>query len=646
MTHITSIPLNKLSAWNGNVRKTGREEGIEELAASVAAHGLLQSLVVKPGKHGKFAVVAGQRRLLALQSLAKQGRIDKDHPVDCRVADDAVDPTEISLAENVVRVAMHPADQFEAFRDLIDGGVSVTDVAARFGVSDSLVARRLKLGRLSPVILAAYRAGDIGLEEAQAFALSDDHATQEHVFEALGVWNMTPREIRRALTEGEAPASDRRVRFVGLDAYEAAGGAVRRDLFDAQGGGYVQDVALLDRLAMEKLQAFAEPLRSAGWKWIECRLDFGYDDQAQFGRVHAERVALSDEDEAALDTLTGEYDDLTEQSDADPDDAELAQRVQAISEQIDAITARGQAFSPEALAAAGVIVTLDYDGDIDIRRGLVLPEDARKVKVTAKSASSDKPQGIVLSAKLTEDLTAQKTAAIGAELSRQPDVAFVAVVHALTLGTLYQYATDRSCLQVRVTLPRIREAIADAEGASGLAALDRERTDWAHRLPENPAELWQWCLSQTHDDLTGLLAFVAGNLVDAMQRKQDCSGSARLAHGNALARALRMDMTAHFMPTAANYFGRVSRDAILAALAEAKGVSPAPTWAKMKKADLAALAERQVAGTGWLPAALSIAEVANDDDGDSEVDVDHGSEDADDCADLPDEALAKLEAAE
>ena len=71
MTAITDIPLNKLIAWDGNVRKTGPEKGIDELAASIAAHGLLQSLVVRKHTRGKFAVVAGRRRLRALKSLAE-----------------------------------------------------------------------------------------------------------------------------------------------------------------------------------------------------------------------------------------------------------------------------------------------------------------------------------------------------------------------------------------------------------------------------------------------------------------------------------------------------------------------------------------------------------------------------------------------
>jgi ParB family chromosome partitioning protein len=454
------------------------------------------------------------------------------------------------------------------------------------------------------------------------------------VFDSLALWQLSPRSIRAALTEGEVPASDKRVRLIGLDAYEDAGGAVRRDLFDAEDGGYVQDIALLDRLVMDRLSMAASAI-TEGWKWIESRPTFSYEERAEFECVYPARVPLSDDDDAALERLTGEYDDIAEQCEADPDDAALSERLEAIDAEIDAIRERGLAYADHDKSVAGVVVTLGHNGAIEIIRGLVRREDARAAKSAVKN-SDGKPQGIVLSAKLTEDLTAQKTAAIGAELAKQPDVALAAIVHVLTLGTLYQLATDRSCLQVRIALPVIRGVIAAPDTASGLAALDRDRADWAHRLPENPAELWAWCLGQTRDDLLGLLAFVAGNLCDAVHRKHDRDGNPRIGHGNALARALQMDMAAHFTPTAANYFGRVSRDAILDALSQAKGATPAPSWAKMKKAELATLVERQIAGTGWLPVPLSIAEVADRDDEDlaeAEADDDDFDQSDDELAD-------------
>src|SRR5580692_10714809 len=182
---IASIPLNKLVAWDGNVRKTGASEGLSELSASIAAHGVLQSLVVRKTNRGKFAVVAGRRRFLALTSLAEGGTISADAPVPCRVIPGSADATEISLTENVVRAPMHPADQFEAFRELVDAGASIADVAARFGITEGAVRQRLKLARVSPSVYDAYRTGDLTLEQVQAFAVSDDHVAQDRVLDDL-----------------------------------------------------------------------------------------------------------------------------------------------------------------------------------------------------------------------------------------------------------------------------------------------------------------------------------------------------------------------------------------------------------------------------------------------------------------------------
>ena len=217
MTMQITVTLNKLTAWDGNVRKTGADQGIEELAASIATHGLLQPLVVRKAKRGKYAVIAGGRRLAALQLLADQERIDPDHQVPCTLREANGDDREISLAENVIRAPMHPADQFEAYRAIIDDGATVPEVAIRFGVSESSVSKRLRLGRLSPVILTAYRDGQLDLAQTEAFTLSDDHDAQERIFAELAGRHIAPFAIRRALTQGEIPATDKRAQFKLMD---------------------------------------------------------------------------------------------------------------------------------------------------------------------------------------------------------------------------------------------------------------------------------------------------------------------------------------------------------------------------------------------------------------------------------------------
>jgi len=607
MSDTITIALNRLAPWKGNVRRTGASDGIPELAASIASHGLLQSLVVRETKRGKYEIIAGQRRYLALKSLVRDGTIAKDHPVACMLANDSVEASELSLAENVVRAPMHPADQFEAFRTVIDAGASVTDVAARFGVNEQLVAKRLKLGRLSPVILEAYRQDEIDLEEAQAFAVSDNHAEQERVFGDLTSWNRSAYSIRQALTADEVPASDRRVLFVGLDAYEEAGGSVRRDLFDERCAGYVQDVALLDALVANRLEAMAQDVRGEGWSWVEIASELGYDGLAQFSRQYPERGELSEADQSELDSLTAEYDEL-----ADSDDDSVAERLAVIEQRIDELTASAETWPAETLAMSGAIVTLDRDGTVRVERGLVRKEDARKAKAAARAAANDDTPvaSAALPATLVEDLTAHKTAAIGAELLAQRDIALTAVVHALSLGIFYPGYGDESCLELRISPPSLSGHFAEDDTRSGFAVLTQERERWGARLPGNPRDLWDWCLDRSRDELLDLLAFVTANAVNAVQRKGDRPDVGRLAHGLSLGAALHLDMSAWFTPTAESYFGRVNKGLILAAIDEAKGAH-APALEKLKKTELAVRAETLVAGTGWLPAPLRIQAAAS-----------------------------------
>lgn len=600
MTEPTTIPLNRLAPWDGNVRRTGIHDGVDELAASIASHGLLQSLVVRKGKRGKFEIIAGQRRYLALTKLANDRAIAKDFPVPCMVAEDALDAAELSLAENVVRAPMHPADQFEAFRGLINDGSTVTEVAARFGVPESLIAKRMKLGRLSPVILDAYRRDEIGLDEAQAFAVSDDHAAQERVFSDLPDWNRQAHTIRRLLTENEVSTDDKRVRFVGVDVYRAAGGAIRQDLFCEDGTGYIEDVALLDRLVAEKLKAVAAEVASEGWLWTEAATDADHQALAQFSRRYPEDVELSPKEQIDLDALSEEYDSLVDDDNADSD------RVAALDEQIAALQAKSEVWPAETLATSGAIVTLGYNGELRIERGLVrkqdIPEDSDG-EAQSPDEKPGKPSG--LSDRLVEDLTAEKSAAIGAALTSQPDIALSAVVHALLLDAVYPGSGDMSCLKLRVSPPMLRTSIAKADASQALGHLSAEKDRLGDHLPGNPRDLWAWCLARSTSELLELLAFVAGSAVDAVKRKSDRPLSPRLAHGDRLADALKLDMTQWYAPTADGYFARVSRAEILASIDEAKG-GHGPALDKLKKSELAVRAEQLLAGTGWLPKPLRI----------------------------------------
>src|ERR1700744_3965945 len=257
------IPFNCLVLSQSNVRRTKAGVSIDELAADIARRGLLQSLNVRPvldevgAETGVFEVPAGGRRFRALELLVKQKRLAKTAPVPC-VVRDAHSPIlaeDDSLAENIHRAPLHPLDQFRAFQTMREKGQSEDDIAASFFTTAAVVKQRLKLVAVSEKLLEVYAEDGMTLEQLMAFTVSDDHPRQEQVWETLEKsWSKEPYQIRRMLTEKAVQASDRRVRFVGVAAYEAAGGIVMRDLFQADNGGWFEDVGLLDRLVTEKLK--------------------------------------------------------------------------------------------------------------------------------------------------------------------------------------------------------------------------------------------------------------------------------------------------------------------------------------------------------------------------------------------------------
>jgi ParB family chromosome partitioning protein len=208
--------------------------------------------------------------------------------------------------------------------------------------------------------------------------------------------------------------------------------------------------------------------------------------------------------------------------------------------------------------------------------------------------------------RLVEDLTAQKSAAIGAELVGQPEIALAAVVHCLAIRSFYPGCAAASCLELFPKSFLLQGSLSAPDACKGLTAIEQERDHIADRLPGNPEDLWSWCLERSRDELLDLLAIIAARTVNAVQRKGDRPDAYRLTHANDLAKALKLDIGAWFTPTAEGYFNRVSRSQILAAINEAKG-DHAPALDKLKKSELAVRAESLVAGTGWLPEPLRTA---------------------------------------
>ncbi len=636
---VIEVPLTKLKASPSNARWTPHGEMvIAALAASIAVKGLLQAPVVEPEladgePTGFWFVTIGEGRRQALRLLAKRKTIRKDAPVRC-VVELANDPHEISLDENVTRTDMHPADQFEAFKKLAeDRGLSAEEIAARFGVSAQVVRQRLRLGAVSPRLMAAYRACELTLEVLMAFAVSEDHDRQEQVFEQL-TWNRSAHNVRRAMTEAKVPACDRRAVFVGVEAYVEAGGTILRDLFTEDGGGWLEDVGLLDRLASEKLAALAVEVRAAeGWKWAEAHLNYPY--SHGLGRAYPGPVVRSPEDEAQIAALSEEYDTLVGQWDAVEDlPPEVDARFKEIDAALDAF-GDGTAYDPGDIARGGVFVILGANGQVRYERGLIRSEDvalaleAEEDKPAAQdgatggeaaggaAAEASEDEAAPLSERMVLNLTAHRTAGLRDTLAQAPQLALTAVTHALALAAFYPHERA-SCLEIKATSSWLEgHAPEIAESVAGKAIAERHAA-WAARLPRAAADAWGFVAGLDSGDLMALLAHCASLSVNAVRNPLDRRPLA-LAHADTLARDAALDMSAYWSVTGRGYLAQVTKARIVEAIGEGASLEAAAKLADLKKPTMVEAAEQALVGTGWLPPLLRPAPVqeqgADADDG-------------------------------
>jgi ParB family transcriptional regulator, chromosome partitioning protein len=608
--HIQSIPIDRLQASARNVRRSGALH-VDDLVASIREHGLLQNLIVATSATaGVFDVIAGSRRLTALQRLANAGDLPEGlaEGVPCQVIDVAGTDGELSLAENVIRAPMHPADQFEAFARLVDGGMSVADVAARFGVKPLFVEQRLRLSRVAGELVQLYRNGAMTLEQLEAFTVNDDHKAQLGYWRgnADTQWKVRPEEIRRGLAKGEVElARDPRGLLIGADALIAAGAQVRRDLFDST-GGFTRDVKLLDKLAIARLEAAAEPVRAEGWSYVEVLP--AWEDRYQRDKLEAQARKPTAEETIERSKLVARFDELDE-AERELTDAESVE-LEGMEDAINQFDERLTLWTDAQKAKAGAVVTISRLGSIEIHRGVLRKgqkagrDDAAK---PGKGKDGNAPEKTTadLTAALSVRLAAQRTIALRAELAARSDVALIAIVDCLARSTFYRGAAS----EVQISIDHgIDLARADPKIDKSPAAAEMKRlhTAWRARLPQNPSELWAWLGQAGQDTLLNLLAYCVATSVMATDHAADPKRYASTAAG--LAAAVDLDMAKWWKPSVENFLGSVPKSTILAALREASAqpIIDAEHLESFKAGALAARAEPLLCNPAavWLPPLL------------------------------------------
>ncbi|MGB3316123.1 MAG: ParB/RepB/Spo0J family partition protein, partial [Albidovulum sp.] len=398
-----------------NPRSVIDPAGIEALAANIRELGLIQNLAGLRDDAGRVGIVAGGRRYRALALLQDDPRFAS---IPVKMVPDQATAEMWAASENHQREQPHPADEIREYGQMAARGVAVPAIAVAFGVTEPHVYRRLKLAGLPAPVLDALKAGEITLQNAATFTISEDETNALAVLEQVRGANYSDHHIRQMLRPDAVRQTDRRAVFVGQESYEAEGGQVTRDLFSEQ--VYFDDVGLLDRLFASKIHTTAEDMTGEGWKWTEA-LDatyLGYHEieDRKLGRIYRDEGVLSEADAERCDELLelAESEGLDEAGEAELAELEAFQKGEWTSEQ---------------KAVAGVLIYVNQRGELQTAEGLVTRED-RAAAIEAGflrqsqhgAAGADTAPKSPISQKLRDDLGRIAKGARQHAILRDPDL--------------------------------------------------------------------------------------------------------------------------------------------------------------------------------------------------------------------------------
>lgn len=631
----TTLPLGLLvkSKVRNVRRKKPTPESVRSMAAQIKGKGkLLQNLIVfaqfKKGRFtGFYEVAGGERRLCGLWLLRDDdgNLVDDLTPIPVLVITEE-EAIESSLLENVGRENMHPMDEFDAFLAVVKEGHGVDEVAARFGVDVKHVKQRLKLANVSAKLVALYREDQMTLAQLMAFTLTDDQAQQVALWDQLSPHARGADNIRRNLTEGKVAVNHNRVAlFVGVEAYEQAGGHVVRDLFDDRFGGYIENGTLLKDLALAKLAATVEQVTAEGWAWVVPDVTTSqYEIHRQFTLAPVTNRAHTTEEKERLAALRAEASDLEakieEGDDNDEDTTALNERLRVVEEECEALNDARKTWSAKTRKSGGCVVGISENGNAVVYRGLFRPEDVQKAKKAQVAdlvsggkgaAAGDAGEGAESTGKLSDALnrrlTAQHTAALQLALANDTKLSLVflaeRMVRQVFPGERDYYGVGAKGVRVSLNVATDELLRADPELATAPAMkqLQEKLQTWRDRIPTEADQLLGWLRDLDQAELLELIGLCSAVTIDLIAGENAHPKTAIFA------KATGLDMADWWEPKGTTYLASVPKDMIIVAVGEGVGAEACAGLDKLKKGELVTKAESLLQDRRWLPAVLRAA---------------------------------------
>ncbi|MEE4539767.1 MAG: ParB/RepB/Spo0J family partition protein [Erythrobacter sp.] len=638
------IPFSKLYLSDANARKTRNEEDDAQLSADIEARGLLQNLLVTKGrKRGKFAVIAGGRRLRAIEMIIERGAWTPETEIECKLLEGSEEAAgEASLAENFQRVGMSPAEECRAFEHFIREGADMAGVARRFGLTQRFVEGRLRLANLAEPIFAALAAGEITLDVAKAYAATDQHEVQLRVYQQMRTaWNATPDAIRRMVASGSMRGNDPIALLIGEAAYVAAGGRVERDLFSEVADDRWIDPEIAHKLAAEIMEAEATLLAAdTGLGWItpvasanswqarsemsvypvrlppaplspEARMRIDQIDERM-----KDLCAIFEEgdkaEDADFEAFEAEYEALnTEHSELNNPVRELAQEWRSEAGRFLVLTTRGEmVLEADYYSEKRLSFETDETGNVSATSEEPTSSSGERTAKTpskpeAAAPGTEKP----ISARLFDQLSVQRRNILSASLLGDAGLALDFAIFALADKQSYDSkgTTIRGGPPADPATSDLPRSSAETLFAEAADALD---TSW-----QEPAEASQRFIAFRELDDEAKAAWLAYAVAVSLEAKKGYGSEYHRIHA-VMGTMLDIDVAQMWRPTAENFFDRVSKTSCLAALTEVGGADLAARYGGSKKAELSkaceaifagkAIIEQEVreAALAWLPEAM------------------------------------------
>lgn len=564
---IKEFPVDDLAISDLNPRKTVDADSITSLAESIRVCGLMQNLAGLVMGDDMVLIVAGGRRLRALQQLRASGDWPPDKLVPVLLTDDITEARAWAMAENTARADLNPADEIGAYAAMATAGQGIPAIAAAFGVTELQVQRRLKLATLENTQLAALRAGEINLSQAASLLMcGSDAQREEYLSRARQGWDSD--QLRRAILNDKVTGDDRRVRFIGLDEYRLAGGALTSDLFSSN--VVIEDVPLLDRLFAEAIERQRAAYIADGWRWADFHEGTylaSWELSKGMARVWPKPRTLDEKSQLRYEYLTN----LEELDAREEAELEAYERFQEPT------------FTDNQRSVSGLFFCVGQRGGIQVERGYVRREDkpdavalglfdSEELSPATPEDTDSGPAGkdAGFSQALLADLQAIRLSALQEAILSLPGLTRTVLAYGLTAG-------DARPFDVMIRNQPNTPSVTDG----WMQAQELER--------DVEIENWQHANSMSLDELTLALS---NRLIRGLIYGLGYGNRASPAWENLLHRAAP-DLRARWRPTKDNFFGRVPVAYLDQLYYELFDLDPAHhdarEFAKMKKGEKANL---------------------------------------------------------